>query len=265
MIVKPNMVLDTLLKNGKFTPATNEVKARMTAAIIGREKQGKTHLALSAPAPIVVFDADYGLEGVVGKFVDLGKKIYIYRVEMPSQEEKGADKIASEIWDEINALFIDVLRNPEVRTVIFDTASELWEIARLAYFGKLEQVKSHHYGMVNAAFRRFLKKGLDSDKNILLLQKMKAEYLDDKRTGKYEMSGFGDTTHIVQALLYPFHARVERELPDGQVVAQGDFGVEVRDSRHSPEMMNSFFVGPMATFPFIASSIIPGTSPDQYE
>jgi len=260
-----NMVLDTLLKGGKFVAATNEVKARMTAAIIAREKQGKTHLALTAPGPIVVFDADYGLEGVVGKFVDAGKKIYIYRIEMPSQEEKDAGKIASEIWDEINALFIDVLRNPEVRTVIFDTASELWEIARLAYFGKLEQVKSHHYGMVNAAFRRFLKKGLDSDKNILLLQKMKAEYLDDKRTGKYEMSGFGDTSHIVQALIYPNHSRVQKELPDGQTVEQGQFYVEVRDSRHSPEMMNSFFVGELATFPWIAASIIKGTSPDMYE
>jgi hypothetical protein len=260
-----NMVLDTLLKGGKFQVATNVVKARMTAAIIAREKQGKTHLALSAPGPLVIFDADYGLEGVVGKFVDAGKKIYVYRVDMPSQEEKDAGKIASEIWDEINAVFIEVLRNPEVRTVIFDTASELWEIARLAYFGKLEQVKSHHYGMVNAAFRRFLKKGLDSDKNILLLQKMKAEYLDDKRTGKYEMSGFGDTPHIVQVVLYPFRSSVERELPDGQTIEQGGFAVEVRESRHSPEMMNSFFVGDMATFPWIAASIIKGTTPDQYE
>jgi hypothetical protein len=258
-------MLDTLMKGGKFSLATNEVKARMTAAVIAREKQGKTHFSLTAPGPIVVFDADYGLEGVAGKFVDAGKKILVYRIDMPSQEEKDAGKIASEIWDEVNGLFSEVLRNPSIRTVVFDTASELWEVARLAYFGKLEQVKSHHYGMVNAAFRRFLKKGIDSDKNILLLQKMKAEYLDDKRTGNYEMSGFGDTVHIVQTLIYPFFVGKTGELADGTPVQRGEFGIRVHESRHNPGLNDSYFTGPLASFPFVASAIIQGTTPDQYE
>jgi len=261
---KPNMVLDTLTKNGKFTYATSVVIPRLTAAIIGREKQGKTHFALTAPGPIAIFDADYGLEGVVGKFTK-EKKVLVYRIDMPYPESKTAGKEASDIWDQVHEAFDEVLRNSEIRTVIFDTASELWEIARLAYLGKLEQVKPIHYGMVNAAFRRFLKKGLDSDKNILLIQKMKAEYINDSRTGDYEMAGFGDTPHIVQALIYPFRARKTEEMWDGTPVTKGDFVVRVHESRHNPGFDDSYLVGPMATFPFVASTLIKDTIPEMFE
>jgi hypothetical protein len=264
MALKQSMVLDTLVKNGKFAYATSEVVPRLTAAIIGREKQGKTHFALTAPGPIAVFDADYGLEGVVGKFTSI-KKVLVYRIDMPYPESKTAGKEASDIWDQVHDAFDEVLRNPEIRTVVFDTASELWEIARLAYLGKLEQVKPIHYGQVNAAFRRFLKKGLDSDKNILLIQKMKAEYINDSRTGDYEMAGFGDTPHIVQALIYPSHARKSETFEDGTPITKGDFYVRVHESRHNPGLDDTYLIGPMATFPFVASSLIEGTLPEMFE
>lgn len=264
-MASPNMTLDALLKSGKFTEASSEVQARLVCAVAAREKQGKTHLSLTAPGPIVTFNADIGLEGVVHKFLAEGKQIIVYDIPMPDPQTKNVEKEAGKVWDDLEDAFDMALGNAAVRTIIFDTGTEIWEIVRLAYFGKLSEIKPHHYSAVNAVFRKFLKKVYDTNKNLILVQKMKAEYVNNNRTGAWEMAGFSDTAFIVQAVLHPFRVDKEMTLEDGETILdRGDFGVKVFESRHNPAANGMILTGPMATFPFIAATIIEGTSPDMY-
>jgi hypothetical protein len=259
------MTLETLLKGGKFVEASSAITARLICAIAAREKQGKTHLSLTAPGPIAHFNADIGLEGVVHKFLVQGKKILVYNIPLPDPQSKNVEKEAGKVWDDLDDAFDMVLGNAAIRTIVFDTASEIWEIVRLAYFGKITQVMPHHYTGVNAEFRRFLKKAYDTDKNLILVQKMKAEYVNDKRTGQYEMTGFSDTPYIVQAVLHPFRVDKEMTMDDGETILEkGAFGVKIHESRHNPAANGMILTGPMATFPFVAATIIEGTVPEMF-
>lgn len=265
MVQKPGSEqLESLLRNHQFQRAEAAVRPRLVAAVAAREKQGKTHLSLTAPDPIIHFNADIGLEGVVHKFLNAGKQILVYNIPIPEMDKKNVDKEAGKIWDDMSAAMDVALSNPAVRTIILDTATEVWEIVRLAYFGKLTEIKPHHYSGVNAEFRTFLKKVYKTDKNLILIQKMKAEYVDNKRTGDWEMAGFSDTPFIAQVVLHPFHVEKNMILEDGYAAQKGEFGVKIYKSRHNPSMDGQILMGPLATFPIIASMIIEGTTPDQY-
>jgi hypothetical protein len=259
-----NSHLESLLKGGQFQRADANVTSRLIVAVAAREKQGKTHFSLTAPGPIVTFNADIGLEGVVHKFLREGKEILVYNIPMPEANSKNVEKEASKVWGDLEAATDAALDNPAVRTVVFDTATEIWEIVRLAYFGKLSEIKPHHYSGVNAEFRRFLKKAYKTDKNLILVQKMKAEYVNNNRTGEWEMAGFSDTPFIVQAVIHPFRVDKPLKVDDETILDKGDFGVKIFESRHNPATNGLILSGDVATFPFVAATIIEGTNPGMF-
>ena len=263
-MVSKNSQLESLLKGGKFQRAESTILARLIAAVAAREKQGKTHFSLTAPGPIVHFNADIGLEGVVHKFLAEGKEILVYDIPMPATDSKNVEKEASKVWVDLENAVDLALDNPDVRTIVFDTGTEVWEIVRLAYFGKLSEIKPHHYSGVNAEFRRFLKKVYKTDKNLILIQKMKAEYVNNNRTGEWEMAGFSDTPFIVQVVVHPFRVDKPMKIDEDTVLEKGDFGVRIYESRHNPAANGMVLSGPLATFPFVAVTIINGTTPDMF-
>ncbi len=54
-------------------------------------------------------------------------------------------------------LCFKALESKEIKSIVIDTASEAWELVRLARFGKLTQVMPQHYGPVNTEFRDMIK------------------------------------------------------------------------------------------------------------
>src|SRR4030042_1922186 len=127
--------IESLLKSG-FKKADPTVRKRLILSVMGREKSGKTHFALTAPAPIVMFGIDMGCEHVVKKFLNDGKVILDSpEIEVPNASDyKDLDKlcqVASDEWKKFLSAFELVLRNPEVRTIVLDTATELWDLLRL--------------------------------------------------------------------------------------------------------------------------------------
>jgi len=139
-------------------------KRRLITRIGALEKDGKTDWALTAPDPIGVIDCDRGLEGVVEKFVDgrrATKEIYVksYR-KMPVRTQDDHEAR----WDAVERDYRILLADSTIRSILWDTDTEMWEMARMAFFGKLTQIKSHHYGEVNAAFRKLIDEAFDNDK-----------------------------------------------------------------------------------------------------
>lgn len=235
-----------------FKEADDTVYSRIIVSIGGREKQGKTHFALTAPDPIAIFSSDIGTEGVVNKFKKAGKDVFTHDIEMPEKYEE-----AKKIWEALRKAYYGVLRIPEVRTVIFDTATEIWELLRICRFGKLTQVMPFQYGPVNAEFRRLLKDCYSTQKNLILLHKMKPVYIDDKRTKNFENAQFSDTPYLVQVNLEAYRTEPTKK-------KKRQWCIKVKDCRQNADLIDNVFKDGMCNFPFVASLIVEGTTPDDW-
>src|SRR5262249_32450037 len=145
---------------GGWVRATTAAKQRIIGTVDGLEKCGKDNFALTSPGPIGVLSLDLGLDGVVQKFQNK-KEIWVaeHRVNTTKLRaehsmEEVAD-VATEAWDNIVRDY-DELLSSGAKTGIIDTGTELWEILRLARFGKLDQVMPRHYASVNAEFKELI-------------------------------------------------------------------------------------------------------------
>lgn len=242
--------------NGNGRPA----KKRLICAVDGLEKRGKNHFSFTAPSPIGILSLDLGLEGVIEKFQSK-KEIWVaehrvnttmLRAEHDIQE---VANIANQAWNNIMRDY-DELLTSGARTGIIDTGTELWEILRLARFGKLDQVKPHHYGPVNAEYREVIRKAFDTDMNLILLHKMKDEYVNDKRNGEVKRAGFSDTGFLVQVIVQCWR--------DDQEKAPDCFHATVTDCRHDPGMNGFDMQGELASFSTMAQLIFPDTGEDDW-
>jgi hypothetical protein len=224
---------------------------------------------LTAPGPIAIINTDDGLDGVVQKFhkkkdimvadykIDFGTN----RIAKPTLEQQ--QELANQcdkVWRSIMKDYKEAL-NDGARTILTDTGTELWEILRMARFGKLTQVMPHHYGPVNAEFRDFIRmaydktiaKGHTCDVNLILQHKLKEEWKNGSdgkgvKTGEYERAGMKDIGFLVQV-----EAVAWRE--DGLPVPEC-FHLTVSSCRQNPEMTGQDLQGDMCNFPTLAAAVL---------
>jgi hypothetical protein len=130
--------------------------------------------------------------------------------------------------------------------VIVDTDTEVYELARLAKFGKLSQVMPQNYTEVNNEYREVLRLAYDSPMNSVFIHKMKPKYINNARTADYEPSGFGDMEYNSQINVITY-----RE--DGD---EGpEFSVFVKDCRSNPNVNGEWLKGPMCNFEFLLGMV----------
>ena len=241
------------LKNHEFIKSQDRTSyPRIIVSVSGLEKQGKSHFALTAPGPIAMFSTDIGEEGVVEKFEE-SKDIWVK--DVARIDEDAAEQAPAE-WDKFKNAYLDCLKGKEVRTIILDTATEIWELLRMARFGRLTRVMPYQYGPVNAEYRAMIREAYKWDKNLILLHKMKAQYINDKRTGEWERAGFGDTGFLVQV-----NAQVYRYSPDDG----GEFCFWVKDCRQNPDLAGEVFEGEGNSFQMVAMNVLPNVDPSEWE
>lgn len=240
---------------------------RLIMLIDGEEKKGKTNLSLTAPGGIALFNNDGGAEGVVEKFAK-EKDIYIKEYEVdykPGTDVKTVANVADQTWQAIQNDTDVACAAPltSLRTIVKDTSTLEWEICRLSYFGKLDQVKAHHYGPVNLDFKKYLKRMFKSNKNIILLHRVKDEWIDvpdgkggtqGKRTGEKITAGFNDMGYEVQVV-----GRCWRNMELGDK-AEEQFCFTILECRQNANLVGKTFEGEMCSFPFIASAVYPDSN-----
>lgn len=182
-----------------FAEITGEITPRLIMSLAGSEKTGKTHFSLTAPAPISYLSLDFGDQGVIEKFHKL-KKIYKKEFKIPSARMKDKSKMMEEAvdtWEDFKESYLFSLKT--ARTIIVDTETECWELVRLALLGKLGEVKPHHYGAVNREYKEvMIKAAFDGNANVILLQRLKKQYINDKYTGELEQTGYSGIPFDVQ-------------------------------------------------------------------
>jgi len=248
--------------------STNQI-LRLIINVQGQEKEGKTHFALTAPGPIALIDMDTGLEGVVSKFLKKNKKIYVAKFNY--RDATNPDEWQSE-WKKLKACVLDALISKSIRSLVWDSCTEGWEMMRMAAFGKLAQVKPHHYAPVNAEFRDLLRKGYDSNKNLILIHKQKKSYVDEKWNGEYERAGFSDIGYAVQANIISWRVTVlDEKYGKKREDEYKGFGITIIDCRQIPELAGTELLDlteqglpAMNNFPYLASQVFPNTDPDDW-
>ena len=245
-----------------------EAPRRMIVNVSGLEKSGKTNFVGTCPGPILYISIDFGDEGVIDKF---SSSKAIYPLEVKIDHPRGASPLEmanlyDEYWKNICDVYYGIfeMKSGRPRTIAVDTATELWEILRMARFGKLTQVKPHHYGPVNAEFRRFIRKAYESDVNLVLLSKLKEEWKDKpdgkggtvgERTGEYIRAGWSDLEYNTQV-----NVRVWK---DPAVPGLDKFHLHVEDCRRNPMMEGEEYVGETCGFPYLAADVF-GVSPKEW-
>jgi hypothetical protein len=224
----------TQLRGLGFSDVMVTPPRRLIVSGSGREKQGKTHFALTAPDPIIFISIDIGTEGVVNKFQAEGKKVFVYDVRVPKGEKQ---EVYDSLWKDIKKR-LEVVYAMNQGTVIIDTASEAYELARLAHFGKLTQVLPHHYTVVKAEWREFLRLAYDSNMNSVFLHKLKPKYVDNVRTREYEIAGMDEIPYLVQC-----NIRMYKE--------QGKFCTLIENCRQNPALDGQIMREPNNDFGFL--------------
>jgi hypothetical protein len=237
-----------------FAEVSQLVAARLIMALSGLEKTGKTHLALTAPAPITYLSLDFGTDGVIQPFA-AKKLIRIKEYKIPkarkSVERAEAMKQAEEVWEEFKDDYQFALDNS--RTVVVDTETEVYELIRLARFGKLEQVKPMHYGPLYRELKEvIIKAAYESMANVILLQRLKKEYKADAWTGQYEASGYSGIPYDVQVNARTF---IDKE---------GSFSLYIDNCRQNATLRGQVIPECMLEFKYIANMVL-GVDPGQFE
>ena len=255
---------------GGFSSVRPKRRLRLVMAISGLDKSGKTHQGLTAPSLMAYANLDTGLEGVSEKFEKDGKKILSkdYRVVITPDMAGNVEKIAyaaNKVWEEFKSDMRAAWKSPLIRTTVVDVESETWPLIRLARFGKLTQVMPHHYGPVNAEYEGFYNEVYDSDKNLILLDRMK----DDGETkivggkelfvknGKLVRSGYKQIPYMVQVNMLA--------QCDPFAEAGNRFSVTIVNCRQNPDLIGMILPEPMCSFSTIAQMVYPDSQPSDWE
>ena len=126
-----------------FDLAPETPKQRLIISVQGEEGTGKNHFCFTAPGPIAVQSTDIGTEGMVEKFIAAGKQIFVKNYDKPLTvgDLKDPDLIEStcseaELFLEAWETDFKELVKSDVRTIVWDTATELWALLRWARSGR---------------------------------------------------------------------------------------------------------------------------------
>jgi hypothetical protein len=148
----------------------------------GEEFTGKSFLALTGPEPIGYQSLDFGESRVLPHF--RGKQIGVKRyqfdfnaaLKQKADWEKQADNVRDKWWNPFEADFRKMAASGKFKTIIWDQASDVNVMLRLAHYGKLTQVPQEAYGIVNAEFKELVQFAKKCGVNLVLIHSLKDEY-----------------------------------------------------------------------------------------
>lgn len=262
VVQPPKSVVNEVAGLPGFEIASDDITYRLLIASQGRDKSGKTEFGFTAPSPIAVISMDIGLEGVVEKWVKRGKKIWVAHFNVPPVVNQ-SEYLG--VFNRTRDAYYKAISHKDVRTVLVDTGTDWWELARLAEFGQLSPAADikRAYAPLNQLFRSLLKMGFDTNKSIIITHKMKENWtikqlangkVQDVADGTYSRAGFSESEYLVQANI---EHRYNRDT--------GKFEIEILNCRQNMNMTGMTLIGDECTFANVGSLIFEGTSVQDWQ
>lgn len=227
---------------------------RMTVRIGALEKEGKTTWGLTAPPGIAFFDLNNRAEHVLNRFVGRGIYHYKYnRLLAKTQEDCKAN------WKKFQKDFDEALLCEKIRSLIIDTDNDLWEIRRIAQWGRESSIPDQ-YGALNKDFRNLHEALLSADKNLVVITEKRKKYVKKvvktksgmrdmaEWDGTYEMGGWSGTGFKVQTNLEIEFDKIEKI-----------FRTRVINCGLNPFLTSAEYEGALCNFPCLAVDVFPDT------
>jgi hypothetical protein len=257
-----NVLLDKdLIRSGFSVPMASKIK-RIVMCTKALDKRGKTHFAMTAPGPIAIVGLDTGTKEVASKFLGTKELICAYhKVTGKLADVKKTAEAADKEWDTVRDSIETATNHPKIRTLIIDTGTEVWELLRLARFGKLAQVMPHQYGPVNKEMRDLVKRAYErEDLNVIWIHKLKKQYSQNKKgedswNGSYDLAGYSDIPYLVDLTLEHYWVSPTEDEP-------GRFGIHVTGvGRQTPDVCGLKLEGDDCNFQMLAMMLYPDVDP----
>lgn len=257
------------LRSTSFYDGERKISERALVSVEALEGRGKTYWALAtAPQPIVVFNFDQGLEGVLDEFPNRniipagiplkpgqkGYPSYAYARPTPSdgnprQTKDYLQKVresASPIWEQFIIDYAEALRS-KARTLVIDTGTAAYQLGRFAVIGTDKPGKdSDPFGrmgaQLNSLFQGLITEALSWDKSVIWAHRLK-EMFDSP--GQYTAEGYKSVGYEV-----PIIIRLVRG-------AKGDLKAQVMKARvpGGRKWVGEEFVGKEARFSYIMAAL----------
>lgn len=175
-------------------------------SISGEPKSGKTHFCCTAPAPIRFFDFDQGSEAIIGiKFPDAEIVASQHFLDVWGKEK------TLPIWKDFETQYKEALRADNgIQTIVIDTATQLWEVLRLAHFERVQaesgtprkRLQPVEYAEPNSLMKAVIIAARAAGKNLIITHYIREVYDEDgKRTGRYEPDQFKSTNGLADIIL----------------------------------------------------------------
>ncbi len=196
-----------------FITRTRKIVPRLCICSEGEPGSGKSHFGLTLPKPLAQFVCDRGFENPdeeVQKALQLDLvHTGLYRYVRAGGSDEALKSQGQEVLSAIKGDIRRILDAPKLayRSVIFDTADEIWEILRLARYGKIDKIPQSAYGAMNVEYQsNFITPFLADERgiNVVWVHKMKHEYKSRaivkangeasemaEKTGRRIRAGFG--------------------------------------------------------------------------
>lgn len=162
----------------------------------GTEKSGKTDWALrGTPGPLAYIGvSEEDSEFLVDQFAE-GKRVLKKFISFPTGriEVSASKSTYRKLWKQFEDAYYESLKVKELRTLVADNATTIWDLRQLAEFGKLSQNNKYGYGPCNADMKSVITAAKQSGKNVIFIHRSKKQYKGENWDGKsYERKGYGD-------------------------------------------------------------------------
>jgi hypothetical protein len=252
-----------------FSPVKPSRPKRLVIMAYGPEKCGKTHFALTGPGPIFIFNFDDGLEVMVNKFIKAGKdakEILEKRYSVRIGNESDGSRAMREL-EEFRKDYIYALAN--AKTVIIDTGTHLWDLARGAHFDGSKNATQLQYTRPNAEMRWVMAKAREQKTcNVVFIERAGKEYVTDSEgksnpSGKLEPKGWKDAPFEAQAVVY-----CNRDPIEAKRAGKGEgFYIQIVSCRARPNLTGTEFhqADGEADFASVACEIIQGSEKKDWQ
>lgn len=222
----------------------------------GQPKTGKTHFACTAPGPVGWQSLDFGTEGIVDKFPDKPFDIreydlsYDFTIKTRGKDaEEQSDAIRADYWKPFESDAHDLFSS--CRTVVWDTATEVWEMLRLAHFGKLEKNPQLQYGPINAEYKALLRLANTHRTNLILIHhqsKLYKNVMDGDKLKSIETDQWRRQGNNKVAALVHSYCTMQYSDPvkntRGDITKPGQFTTAIDRSRFNPEVNGTVLEAP---------------------
>lgn len=262
-------------------------------SVRGTDSSGKSDFAARAcpSKPKGYYFIDPGADRIIRKYKAKGFPILTgnFNYEKPPTFVEPADKKdkQSRAWwkqkggdvrDNVMEPFLESWReayaDPDIRTMVQDTATEFYEMMQLAHFGKVQQNEQREYGALYADFLGPIKQAKMEGKLVVLLHQMKDEYanqmqgdgsMKSERTGKLKRAGCGKINFVFDGEIETRHTNEVRKKRGGQMVVETPeaWEVEIVNCKHDPSMNGTVLDNP--SFDEVMAIMAPGVDPSFWE